>query len=85
MITSSILHRCKYFVDVVIDETMIESRRCVLLPKYISRFCCSGNQIEFFFAFAVVQEEMFFQCHTCFQSLMTLPRIIQSGYTGRNM
>ncbi|XP_065914644.1 uncharacterized protein C18orf63-like isoform X2 [Dysidea avara] len=36
--TTSILHQYKCSVDAVIDETMMESRRCILLPN-----CTRGN------------------------------------------
>jgi len=69
--------------DAVIDETMMESRRCILLPKYLIVFVLKVR-LSFFVA-AAVRKEMCIQYLTWFPSLLALPHIIQSGYIGRNM
>ena len=62
--TTSILYQYKCSVDVVIDETMMESRRCILLPKYDVVFVLPGIIRLSFFVVTAVQEEMFIQFHT---------------------
>ena len=60
--TTSILHQYKCSVDAVIDETMMESRRCILLPKYDIVFVLKIRLN--IFVVTAVQEEMSIQCLT---------------------
>jgi len=57
--TPSTLQQYMSSVDGVIDETMMENRKCILLPKYHNIFVLDVRLG--FFVVTVVQEEMFTQ------------------------